>query len=115
MNRTENNFGVQSVGELLDELRFDGELLVEQRQVVLQLGVLRDDDTFAERVKLRPTRTAHHLHDVLETKLVPTTLFGVVHLRALDDHGVRGQVDPPRERRRGDEHLNVTVAEELLY
>mmetsp|Transcript_11887 Transcript_11887/g.50962 ORF Transcript_11887/g.50962 Transcript_11887/m.50962 type:complete len:427 (-) Transcript_11887:2664-3944(-) len=99
-HRPENNLRVERVREVSNELRLDRQLLVEQRQVVLQLAVLRDDDALAEGVELRPAGAAHHLHHVLETQLVPPPFFGVIHLRSLDDHSVRGQVHAPRQRRR---------------
>jgi hypothetical protein len=36
------------------------------------------------------------------------------HLRALDHHGVRGQVDSPGQRGRAHQHLEQTLAEEAL-
>ena len=42
-------------------LAFDGQLLVVQTEVILQLAVLGDDDRLTRLVVLRSTRTTHHL------------------------------------------------------
>jgi hypothetical protein len=112
--RAEDDLGVQVVGEAADELRLDGELLVEEREVVLQLRVRREHDPLALGVVLRPAGAADHLHHVERRELGPLALLRVVDLRALDDDRVRGQVDAPRQRRRRDQHLDVPVVEELF-
>ena len=55
-----------------------------------------DDDTHALSVILGPSSSAKHLHHVQGTQLLPVALGRVVHLGALDDDCVGGQVDPPR-------------------
>ena len=76
--------------------------------------MVRDDDTLSVRVVLGTTRTTEHLQHVLRRQLDPTTLLGVVDLRALYDDCMRGKVDTPRERRSADKHLEVPIGEELL-
>ena len=61
LHRAEDDFGVEVVGHLGDELRLDRQLLVEQGEVELQLAVVRDDDALALRVVLRPARATQHL------------------------------------------------------
>ena len=61
---TQNEFRVEDVSQLGHHLGLDRQLLVEQRQVVLQLGVVGDEDPLAFGVVLRPTRTTQHLEDV---------------------------------------------------
>mmetsp|Transcript_28044 Transcript_28044/g.66664 ORF Transcript_28044/g.66664 Transcript_28044/m.66664 type:complete len:432 (-) Transcript_28044:2560-3855(-) len=115
LDRAEDDLGVEEIGELLDHLGLDRELLVEQRQVVLQLRVGRDDDAGPAGVELRPAGAPHHLHHIQRRKLDPAALVGAVDLRAFDDDGVRGQVDTPRQRRRRHQNLDVAVVEERLY
>ena len=110
----ERDLGVEVVGQVLDELRLDRQLLVHEAQVVLELRVLRDHDALALGVVLRPPGAPEHLHDVERAQLDPAALLRRVDLRALDDHGVRGQVDAPRQRRRRAQHLDVAVGEEVL-
>ena len=114
LHGAEDNLRVERIREVFHKLGLNWKLLVEQRQVVLQLAVLGDDDTLAERIELRTTGTAHHLHHVLEAELVPSALLRVVHLRTLDDHGVRRKVHTPRQGRGAHQHLHVTVREQLL-
>lgn len=88
-------------------------LLIHQRQVELQLRVVRDEDALADRVVLWTTCAAHHLHYVQRAKLRPASLFRVIDLKqarewsfkdlqmylsALDDHSVSRQVDTPGQR-----------------
>ena len=108
---SEDDLRVQVVRKLRDELRLNRKLLVHQAQVVLKFRVVCDDDTFSIRFLLRTTSTSEHLQNVLRRKFNPAALLRVVDLRALDDDGVRGQVDTPRERRRTDEDLQMTVRE----
>ena len=54
-----------------------------------------DDNAHALSVVLGPPSSAKHLHDVQWAQLLPVALGGVVHLGALDDDCVGGQVDPP--------------------
>jgi pimeloyl-CoA synthetase len=42
-------------------------------------------------------------------------LFRIVDLRALDDDGVGGEVDTPRQRGSRHEHLEVPTSKELLH
>mmetsp|Transcript_8053 Transcript_8053/g.30236 ORF Transcript_8053/g.30236 Transcript_8053/m.30236 type:complete len:1031 (+) Transcript_8053:3808-6900(+) len=106
---------VQIVGELRDHLRLHRQLLVHQGQVVLQLGMLSDDDAFSLGVILRPARAAEHLLHVQRAELDPFAFLWIVHLRPLDDHRVRRQVDAPRQGRRTDEHLDMLVGKEILH
>mmetsp|Transcript_62196 Transcript_62196/g.148188 ORF Transcript_62196/g.148188 Transcript_62196/m.148188 type:complete len:1090 (-) Transcript_62196:715-3984(-) len=110
----EHDLRVEDVRQVLNHLGLDRELLVEKREVVLQLRVRCDDDACPGGVVLRAASTPHHLHHVERRKLDPPTLLRVVDLRALDDNGVCGEVDAPREGCRRDQHLDVAVGEERL-
>src|SRR5882762_11831780 len=57
----QNNLRVQIVCQLSHKLRLNGQLLVHQAEVILQLRVVRDDDTLTIGVILRPTRASKHL------------------------------------------------------
>ena len=46
------HLGIEVISELRDELGFDWQLLIEQRQVVLQLRVLGDNDTLPLVVRM---------------------------------------------------------------
>ncbi|RUP47581.1 hypothetical protein BC936DRAFT_145567 [Jimgerdemannia flammicorona] len=105
---------IEVICELRDELGLDGQLSVDKRDPVLQFRVRRDDDALAVRVVLRPSRAAHHLEHVLRAQLDPATFLRRINLRALDDDGVRGQVDTPGERCGGTQNAYVTVSEQLL-
>ena len=59
-------------------------------QIVLQLCIVRDDNTFAKRVVLRPSSTSQHLKYVLWQQLYPSTLFGILNLGPLDNDSVCG-------------------------
>jgi hypothetical protein len=78
-----------------DELAFNGQLLVVQTQVVLQLTVIRYDDALPERVELRSARTSHHLEHVLRTQFHPFALLGTIDLRAFYYDCVRWQIHTP--------------------
>ena len=118
------------VDQHAQQLRLDGEAGVQQSQVVRDLVVRGDDDALAGVVELcivtaqrtnaviidssahlRPARAAEALQHVLHGHLHEPTLLGRVDLRALDDHGVRRQVDPPGERRRREEHLRFRAVQ----
>lgn len=110
----EDDLSVEVVRQLLDKLRLDRQLLVHHTQVVLQLLVVRNDDSLSIRIVLRSSRTSEHLEDILWRELNPATLLGVVNLRALDDDDVGGKVDSPSERGGTDEDLEAAVAEEVF-
>ena len=114
LDRAKHNLSVERVGQVVDKLGLDGQLLVQERKIVLQLTVLCDDDALTESVELGTTSTSHHLHHVLEAQFIPTALFRVVHLRALDDHRVRGKVYTPRQGGGAHQHLHVPIRKELL-
>lgn len=57
----QHDLGVEHVGQLGHHLALNGKLLVEQRQVVLQLPMRGDEDAFALGVVLRPARSSQHL------------------------------------------------------
>jgi hypothetical protein len=63
--------------------------------VIKCVWLTRDDDAHALSVVLGPPGSAKHLHDVQWAQLLPVALGRVVHLGALDDDCVGGQVDPP--------------------
>mmetsp|Transcript_12800 Transcript_12800/g.34382 ORF Transcript_12800/g.34382 Transcript_12800/m.34382 type:complete len:338 (-) Transcript_12800:910-1923(-) len=65
-------------------------------------------------VVLWPTCAAHHLHHVHRRELVPHALFWIVHLGALDDHGVGWQIHAPSERRGRNQDLDVPVCVQVL-
>ncbi|KJR89206.1 uncharacterized protein SPSK_05806 [Sporothrix schenckii 1099-18] len=110
----QHDFGIQVVHQAADQLALDGQLLVEQRQVVGQFVLRRNDNALAVGVELRAARAAEHLQHVLRAQLDPAALLGRVDLRALDDDGVRGQVDAPGQRGRAAQHLDGALGEQVL-
>ena len=61
------------------------------------------------------TEPATYLEYIESTEFDPTPLLRAVHLCALDDDSVGGQVDTPRQGRRRHQHLDVTVSEQVLH
>ena len=76
--------------------------------------MIRDDDTFSERIVLRTTCTTEHLKDILGREFDPSTFLRVVNLSSFDDDYVSGQVDTPGESSGRNEDLNTTISEEIL-
>ena len=111
---THDHLRIEIVGELRNELTLDRQLLIHQREIVLQLAVVGDDDALAEGVELWTTSAPEHLKYILTREFRPPTLLWVVDLRALDDNGVRRKVDTPSERCRTDENVNMTGGEKVL-
>ena len=56
-----------------------------------------------------------YLQDIERPQLDPAPLLRAVDLGTLNDDRVGGKVDAPRQRRRGHEHLDVTVSEQILH
>lgn len=57
----QDDLGVEHVGQLAHHLTLYGKLLIEQGQVILQLSMRRDQDTFTFGVILRTTSSTKHL------------------------------------------------------
>mmetsp|Transcript_19882 Transcript_19882/g.59474 ORF Transcript_19882/g.59474 Transcript_19882/m.59474 type:complete len:1131 (-) Transcript_19882:1421-4813(-) len=110
----QDQLSIDQIRQCAQQLGLHRQLLVVERQIILQLAVLRQNDAMARLVVLRPPRTTHHLHHVHRRQLVPRTLLGVVDLGALDDDRVRGEIDAPGQRRGRHEHLNVAVGVQIL-
>mmetsp|Transcript_69102 Transcript_69102/g.174214 ORF Transcript_69102/g.174214 Transcript_69102/m.174214 type:complete len:411 (+) Transcript_69102:1084-2316(+) len=72
------------------------------------------DDCTGLCVELRPASSAHHLQHVGDREVDVSLELAVVVLRALDDHQVRGEVDPPRQSRCRDQDHDLGLHEELL-
>lgn len=104
-HRAEHNFRVEHVSESRDHLTLDWQLLVHQRQIVLQFRVISDKDAFSVLVVLRTTGSTEHLHDIKSAEFSPAALFRVVDLGSLDDDGVRGKIDSPGKGGCREEHL----------
>ncbi|RUS18549.1 hypothetical protein BC937DRAFT_88635 [Endogone sp. FLAS-F59071] len=73
-----------------------------------------DDNALAICVELRSTRTPEHLQHVLRAQLDPLSFLGRVDLCALDDDGMRRQIDSPRECGRRTQHTHVPICEQLF-
>ena len=82
MNCTKHDFCIQIVCKLRHKLTFDGKLLVEQREVVLQLTVACNKDPLAFCVILGSSSTSKHLKYVESPKLHPTALFWIINLHS---------------------------------
>eukprot|EP00982_Pelagococcus_subviridis_P009504 30927-Pelagococcus_subviridis.AAC.14 len=113
--RERDDFRVEVVREARDKLRLDRRGVRQQRQVVREFLVLGDDDALAAGVEPWSTRSSEDLLDVEHAQVPEPAFLRVVQLRAFDDHGVRGQVDPPRQRRGADEDFHDPRGEELLH
>lgn len=59
----EHSLCIQHIWELRHHLTFNGELLVEQGQVILQLTVGCDEDPLTFGIVLRPPSTPQHLRN----------------------------------------------------
>ena len=88
------HLGVEAVGQAADELALDRRLAREQRQVVRELVVCRDDHSFAARVELRPARAPEDLQHVQHAQVHERALLGVVNLRALQETTVTSHERP---------------------
>ena len=76
-----------------------------------------DDDTHALRVVLGTASTPKHLHHIQRAQLLPVALGWVIHLGALDDDCVGGQIYSPRQGGCGHQHLqqcNLTVTYKFM-
>mmetsp|Transcript_125895 Transcript_125895/g.228490 ORF Transcript_125895/g.228490 Transcript_125895/m.228490 type:complete len:474 (-) Transcript_125895:2533-3954(-) len=114
LNCAQHQLRIQEIGQSAQELRLNRQLHVVQREVVLQFTVLCDDDAMAKLVILRPACSANHLHHIHGRQLVPHALLWIVHLRALDNHGVGRQVDTPCQSSGGHKHLNMPICIQIF-
>eukprot|EP00755_Sulcionema_specki_P005500 Sspe_Gene.4862::Locus_1611_Transcript_1_1_Confidence_1.000_Length_6620::g.4862::m.4862 len=115
LNCAQDDLSVELVHQPGDELRLNGQLLVHEAQVVLQLRAAGNDDTLPLLVELNPPCPTHHLHGVQGAQLYPLALFGVVDLRPFDDDSVGRKVHPPRQGGGGHQDLKVLVSKELFH
>lgn len=106
---TERDLRVQVVGDVRHEVGLDGELVGHQGDVVREPVVGRDDRAVAGGVELRPAGAAEDLEDVEDAEVDEGAALRVVDLRALDDDGVRGEVDAPGEGRGAHQDLGVKI------
>ncbi len=74
---------VEVVGETLQELALDGVLLSQERQVMAQLFMGRDDGSFTVLIKLWPSSATEDLHDVQDAQIHQCTTLGIVDISAL--------------------------------
>jgi len=109
-----HDFGVEVVGQGLDEGGLDRRLAQQPLLVVGQLVRRGDDASLALRVELRAARSAEDLKHVQHGQVHETAGLGVVHVGALDDDGVRREVDAPGQRGRAAEHLDFARHEQLF-
>lgn len=56
-----------------------------------------------------------YLKDIENVQIDVVGLVGVIDASALDDDSVGGQIDPPGEGGRADEHSNRPLAEEAFH
>jgi len=61
LHGSQDDLGVEVIGEFSHKLALDGQLLVHEGKVVLQLTVVGQHDALTLRVVLGPTRTTQHL------------------------------------------------------
>jgi len=61
---TQHHLGVEVVGERGQELALNGQGVVHEVQVVVELVVRSDDDAFARGVKLGAPRAPENLHHI---------------------------------------------------
>mmetsp|Transcript_4373 Transcript_4373/g.8482 ORF Transcript_4373/g.8482 Transcript_4373/m.8482 type:complete len:342 (+) Transcript_4373:3671-4696(+) len=115
LHSPQDDLGVEVVGQGLDQLALDGKLEVHEAQIILQLGVGRDDDTLPLGVVLGAASPSEHLHNIQGAKLLPASLLRIIDLSPLNNDRVRGQVDTPRQGGRTDEHPHVMVRKEILH
>ena len=99
-HRAEHELRVQVVRQARHELRLDRRRVRQQREVVRQFLMFGDDDALAARVEPGPARATEDLLNVQDAEVPEPALGRVVQLRALDDDGVRGKVNPPRQASR---------------
>ena len=95
LDGSQDKFSVEHIGQLGHHLRFHRQLLIEQGQVVLQLRMVGDQNTFSLGVVLRSTGSSKHLEDVQSSQFGPTAFFRIVDLRTFDDDGMSWQIDTP--------------------
>ena len=79
---------------------------------MVELVARRADVADALVLVLRATGASEDLEDVEDAQVDKGALAGVVHLRALDDDGVGGQVDAPREGGRAAQDLDEQEEED---
>jgi hypothetical protein len=72
------------------------------------------EHAYAGAVKLGPAGAAKDLHDVQHAEVHEGSLLRIVHLRALHQDTVGGQVHAPRQRGRAAQHAQQTRAEQVL-
>lgn len=77
------HLSVEVVDEVLVEVALNGELASEQREVLVELGLRRDDCSVALFVKLGSSRPAKDLHHVQNIQIHKGSMLGVVDVRAL--------------------------------
>mmetsp|Transcript_17274 Transcript_17274/g.51907 ORF Transcript_17274/g.51907 Transcript_17274/m.51907 type:complete len:204 (-) Transcript_17274:1316-1927(-) len=74
----------------------------------------RHDDALAALLKLRAARTSKDLLHVEHAQVGEGATLGVIHLCALDDHGVGRQVHTPGQRCRAHQDLYDPFGKEAL-
>jgi len=99
---------------LFQQITLNGKRIIQIFPVEVLLGLFHKHTSNAEGVKLRSTCPAYHLHDVCDRKIHVPLGFCVVVFGAFDDHEARGEVDPPCESGRRDQHLDFVVQEHVF-
>lgn len=74
---------VEVVSETLLELALDGVLLSQERQVMAQLVMARDDGSFTVLIKLWPSSATKDLHHVQDAQVHQRTTLGIIDISAL--------------------------------
>ena len=110
----ENNLSIHIIGQPTHQLTFDGQLLVHQRKVVLNLRLRSDDDTLTKGIKLRPSGSSQHLQDILRAQLNPTSLLGGVNLGSFNDDCMGGKVNTPGKSCSTHKNLDTAIVKERL-
>mmetsp|Transcript_97493 Transcript_97493/g.173621 ORF Transcript_97493/g.173621 Transcript_97493/m.173621 type:complete len:371 (+) Transcript_97493:1300-2412(+) len=64
LDGAQHHLGIHHVRQATKDLRLNRKLLVQERQVVLELAVLGDDNAVPLLVVLRPSGSSNHLHHI---------------------------------------------------
>ena len=81
------HLSVKIIGQQVGEAALDGVLVGQQRQVVGQLVLGRDDGAVAGLVELRSAGAPENLHHVQNAQVDERAVLGIVDIRALGMEG----------------------------
>lgn len=82
-SRQVSYLSIEVVSEALQELTLDGVLLGQERQVMAQLVMSRDDGSLTVLIELRPPSPTENLHDVQDAQIHQRAALGIVNISAL--------------------------------